>query len=92
MQMLSAGGFSCDGDYPGFEDYSALRDGWRSLGSYRGRAVKMLDAMLVVGPPPDTVPTRFILSSRNHDEQAKSFEKFCHVVQGLPLLGRGGRR
>ncbi len=82
MQMLAAGGMTCDGEYPSYEQYQPLYDKWAGYPLHKGGAVKILDAALRVGPPPAT-GSRFIYLTRNDEQQGRSMAKLLRITMGL---------
>lgn len=77
MQMLSAGGVPCIGEYPGFEDLAHHEQraqdphGWAA--SSAGKAVKVLDPQRA--PPPPGYAYRTIILQRDPAQQAESMLK-----------------
>jgi len=77
MQMLNAGGFPCEGDYPSFEEHPFGEVPW---GECFGKAVKLVDAHLQLPPPGNY---KIVRLARNLKQQAKSFNKFTKIF-GMP--------
>ena len=90
MQMLEAGGFRVNGEWPAFEDDIVMRDipadEWTS---YIGSAVKSIDTHKFT--PPAGVNYRAIVMLRDHKQQAASQVKFASAFMGL-TFGRGARK
>lgn len=83
MQMLSAGGMPCAGEYPAFElSVAAGPQNLSWLSDYQGRAVKILDPQYHQWPM--KVPFRFIWLDRDRNEQSKSSLKFLQF-NGVPV-------
>lgn len=79
MQMLHAGGYSCQGAYPDFEPYGFGEIPWTRIGP---SAVKLVDAHLHL--PNVTLPgARVICPRRDKREQARSQKKLM-AAMGLP--------
>lgn len=93
MQMLNAGGVSCLGESPGFEDAAWTRtleqDPERALDAAQGLAVKALAPFLNPRALPAPRPgLRWISCTRVIDEQASSLMKFTRLVLGLEYASR----
>jgi hypothetical protein len=79
MQLLHAGGYRCEGEWPDFEPYPVGRVPWKRCA---GSAVKLVDAQLQLPPPGKYLVVRL---SRDTTQQAKSFNKFLkYMGLGLP--------
>lgn len=75
MQMLNAGGYPCEGDYPGFEPHNIGCIPWEEC---RGKAVKLVDAHLQI--PPEGLDYRIIRLKRDLKQQAKSMVKMMKAM------------
>lgn len=87
MQMLSAAGVPCDGEWPAFEVDTMMEAGFDAdaFSRRRGHAVKMIDpARLAPGAMPHHV---VIWMQRDFGEQARSQIKFAAVVGGYGASG-----
>ena len=82
MQMLSAGGYPCKGEWPAFEPFQIGRIPWSEC---KGFAVKLIDPQRRFPPPGDY---RIIRLSRDLREQAKSFNQF-NAAFGFPPVPAG---
>lgn len=89
MQMLSAAGIPCAGDFPGFEvDAVNHRDiSPAFMVAHRGQAVKWLNPHLT-SPGVDPVFFVTLWLDRNPVEQARSQAKFVHLLMGAPYPDR----
>lgn len=89
MNMLAAGGMTCAGFAPAYEDERTgggpLDREW--FESLSGQAVKILNPHQ--NPPPKDVPSVAIWLDRNPKDQARSQAKFVHLLAGMPLPDRG---
>ena len=70
MQMLNAGGYKCEGEYPAFEKYQLGEVPWLEC---KDSAVKLVDANLQLPPLGEYNVIRL---RRNLEQQAKSLIKF----------------
>jgi len=87
MQMLNAGGMTCLGSFPAFEDKRVDRNGDLDfLRDHDGCAVKVLDPHRYRFP--EGVLFGAIWLDRDLKEQAKSTIKFQKRVLGMPGVGR----
>lgn len=82
MQMLAAGGVSCLGVFPSFEDDRANAPMTPEFSAAcAGHAVKILDPQRIGVPD----GARVVWLHRDTGEQAKSFAKFLLQVAGKPV-------
>lgn len=88
MQMLSAAGIPCAGEFPDFEvDDTNHRDiSPAFMAAHRGHAVKWLDPYLA--PPARDIFFITLWLDRDPVEQARSQAKFVHLMMGVPHPGR----
>lgn len=88
MQMLAAGGISCVGRAPAYEDdhtVTCVDAGW--FETLCGQAVKILDPQRV-GIPAAQWEARVIIMERRLSEQAKSIAKMLRQLERLPIRKR----
>jgi hypothetical protein len=81
MQMLHVAGLRCAGEWPDFETEETLQPSREFVDSMRGGVLKLLDPQrtaLPVGPN-----YRFLFTTRNKTQQARSVLKMVSAVAGI---------
>jgi hypothetical protein len=92
MQMLSAGGYPCFGEFPAFEpeEVGFGRDADTVLKLAHGKAVKILDPQLTNWP--DLMDVRVIWMDRDRNEQARSQVKMMNLMGGMNIPSGAAKR